>query len=134
MDDVTGKLMRDPMAKRIGFGLRLPPLLDPNRSDGRDDDTAVRLTAASIPRLPGTPRALRKACEKSVLAAADGYGVIRVETESYGLPWQAKDGNVVAPIYTKVVYWRSGGYEIRQAPVQCVTDGSGKVVALGDAK
>ena len=51
-----------------------------------------------------------------------------VEAVSSGPEQRNPQGQTVGPVRVRITYERLGGYEVREATMRCVVDGSGKVV------
>lgn len=128
-------LRRDPQATSIGFDMSLPRFLWPldmrgaTRLQTEKNESALSLSER-LPTRIGTPASIVEACRKTILHAARDNGVIRVDAESYGRYGRLKSGGYAAPVYSRVVYWRKGGYEFRAAPIWCMTDQAGKVTEI----
>lgn len=127
-------------------GFQLPASLRPNdhrRADGRHFIRASLTGVGVVPTTPldvaidrqaveavaGTPMETVASCRAAILNAAAAYNPVYATTASAGRP-RATAGGMVAPIQTKLVYERRGGYEVRQSRVNCRLSADGIVAAL----
>jgi hypothetical protein len=77
----------------------------------------------------GTPREMVAACREALLSAAGRYNPVYATTASGGVPRRVTNG-FVAPIQTKLVYFRQGGFEVRRTRVNCRVRADGRVAAI----
>jgi hypothetical protein len=89
----------------------------------------VALDRTPLRTAPGTSYATVAACRSAILTAAQGYDPVYATTASGGTPRRLSNG-LIAPIETKIVYLRQGGYEARKARVNCRISTGGQVASL----
>ena len=89
----------------------------------------VALDRVPLRTAPGTSYATVAACRSAILTAAQGDDPVYATTASGGTPRRLSNG-LVAPIETKIVYLRQGGYEVRKAEVNCRITAAGQVASL----
>lgn len=108
----------------------LPGNLRPNGKGG----ILSRREIASLPmrRILGIPPQVIDACRQTVVQAARPYDLVAATVVSYGQTRRTDDGGYLAPVFTRIVYRRQGGYEVRQAPIWCWIDQGGVVSGLSD--
>jgi hypothetical protein len=111
-------------AKGVRQSITLPKILWPS---GRSDRSSA---VPAIDEIPGTPRAVVRACREAVVSAAVPFGVVSVRARSAGSLRRLNQGAVSAPIQVRIHYARQGGAEIRQSKIRCQLDATGKVTGL----
>jgi hypothetical protein len=77
----------------------------------------------------GTSYQTVAACRAAILTAAQQYNLVFATTASGGSERALRNG-AVAPIQAKLIYLRQGGYEVKQAQVNCRLTAAGGVVGL----
>jgi hypothetical protein len=102
----------------------LPMLLRPRGKNDRSTDLKALLS------MPGTPRAVVRACRNAIEASAARYGAQDVYAVSAGSPRRLERGALAAPLNVRIRYTTQGGIETRQAKISCQLDASGRVFAL----
>jgi hypothetical protein len=99
--------------------------------DSVDARTPEYLRAiAALALQTGVPLATVTACRNGIIEGAMPYDPVRVDAVSAGSLRQLEDGSRVAPLVVRIVYDRQGGYEVREAPIDCYVDANGAVVSL----
>jgi hypothetical protein len=81
----------------------------------------------------GAPTEIVSACRQTVAQAAQPYGLVDLSVVSAGPARPLSEGGQLAPLLTRIVYQRQGGYEMRQAPIWCQVEVDGTVSGLIDA-
>jgi hypothetical protein len=129
-----------------GGGFALPASLKPNdhrRANGRQFVMAALHDVGVVPTTPfdvaidrrpvravaGTPMETVATCRAAILNAAASYNPVYATTASAGSP-RATGRGLVAPIQTKLIFMRQGGYEVRQSKVSCAISPEGLVAGL----
>lgn len=85
---------------------------------------------ASLGRVEGVPVGTVQACRSGIIQGAMPYDPVRIDAVSAGNVQRMKGGGEIAPLVVRIVYDRQGGYEIREAKVNCQLNAEGRVVAL----
>ena len=88
----------------------------------------VAVDRSPLRAIPGVPYDMVAACRAAIVSAAAPYDPVYATTASGGIPRRGRAG-VVAPIETKLVYARQGGYEVRKAKVGCAIR-NGRVASI----
>lgn len=86
------------------------------------------VTALALYR--AAPVATVTACREGIVRGAMAYDPVQVDAVSAGEVQPLAGGGQMAPLVVRIVYSRQGGYEIREAKVQCQLDEGGSVIAL----
>lgn len=103
------------------------------RPTGRDVDRHTPEYVGAITALASfnsAPQATVTACRNGIIEGARPYDPVQVDAVSAGEVVAVNGGGHLAPLVVRIVYAREGGYEIREAEVQCQLDAAGTVVAL----
>jgi hypothetical protein len=95
--------------------------------DSRDYPSRFPAPTATI---PGTARAVVRACRQAIASAASPLGAVRVRAASAGPLHRNRRGALTAPLAVRIDYAGQGGIEIRQARIRCHLDSAGRVVAV----
>ena len=81
--------------------------------------------------MQGVPARIVNACRDGVMEAAEPFNPVRVDAVSAGAVKALGKGEQIAPLAVRIVYGaRNGGYEVREAMVQCRFNARGTVVAI----
>jgi enoyl-[acyl-carrier-protein] reductase (NADH) len=83
----------------------------------------------ALASIDAAPVAMVTACRNGIVEAAIPHGAVRVDAVSAGSIRTSADGQI-APLVVRIVYDRQGGYEIREAKVNCALDPAGAVTAV----
>jgi hypothetical protein len=97
------------------------------RPRGKNDRFTDREALVSV---PGTPRAVVRACREAIKASASRYGAHDVYAVSAGSLRRLERQAVAAPLNVRIRYMSRGGIETREAKVSCQLDASGRVFAV----
>ena len=103
---------------------KLPAVLRPH-GEGAGSRPPSDLVA-----VPGTPRAVVRACSQAIKASAIPYGAKDVRVVSAGSLRRFSQGVVAAPLVVRIRYEAQQAIEVRQAKIRCDLDASGRVVAI----
>ena len=85
---------------------------------------------AALGRVAGVPVGTVAACRNGIIEGAMPYDPVRIDAVSAGNVQRIEGGGEIAPLMVRIVYDRQGGYEIREAKVNCQLSAQGAVVAL----
>ena len=101
---------------------------DEDSIDARTPEYVQAIVALAVQT--SAPLAMVTACRNSIVEGAMPHDPVRVDAVSAGDVRQLENGDRVAPLVVRIVYDRDGGYEVREAPIDCLVDASGAVVSL----
>jgi hypothetical protein len=90
------------------------------------------LSVAALPGCTMVPDEALIACQNGIATWAEQYDPKRIDTVSAGRGDKAPNGNLVTPLHVRIVYPQEGGFETKQAQVQCTVNEEGAVVAVMD--
>ena len=85
---------------------------------------------AALGQVAGVPVGAVAACRNGIIRGAKPHDPVRIDAVSAGNVQRIKGGGQIAPLVVRIVYDRQGGYEIREAKVNCQLNAKGAVVAL----
>ncbi|OAP36737.1 helicase [Sinorhizobium glycinis] len=85
---------------------------------------------APLAAIPGTPKAVVRACRRAIASAASPLGAVRVSAASAGPLLRHRSGALTAPLAVRIDYAVQGDIQARQARIRCRLDPSGRVVAV----
>jgi hypothetical protein len=106
---------------------------DPDRPSDGDVDRRTpqyRAAMAALGRVAGVPAGTVTACRNGIIQGARPHDPVRIDAVSAGNVQQMQGGGAIAPLMVRIVYDRQGGYEIREARVDCQLNAEGAVLAL----
>ena len=86
--------------------------------------------ASALGGCTSVPPGALLACQDGIAEWAAEYQAVRVETVSTGFVQKIPSGGFVAPLHVRIVYARKGGYETREAEVNCTSSASGAIIAV----
>ena len=90
------------------------------------------LAGAALPGCTMVPDEAMIACQNGISTWASQYDPKRIDTVSAGRGDKAANGNLVTPLHVRIVYPQEGGFQTKQAQVQCTVSEDGAVVAVMD--
>lgn len=106
---------------------------EPDRPSDREIDGRTpqyRGAMAALGRAAAVPVGTVTACRNGIIWGARPHDPVRIDAVSAGKLRRMQGGGVIAPLMVRIVYDRQGGYEIREAKVNCQLNANGAVVVL----